>query len=389
MTTLPEPLNEAANKLEQLIKMLFPDPHPELFTLDNYRYRYQLRDGLVETAVQSIEQSQRINRQRGDYKQAGLCEFHIGLIYLHVGDYRGARQQFEQARKQWSFVYEPAAVPLAYLAEGIVQQLAFHQEAAMRCYTQASKRLPRIKFVPPTQFNEKFFDELTIQLQAVQDVAHKKLWPVQNKPEQEESQITVTEDETIPTVEESLPQAQGEGEKVEETAVSADSVQAVSRPTNDRPETVTKTNPPIINYQTNTTPIPEHQYLGTQYEWYRIEKQPTSNFFPSDVQKGAWILVDKSPNWSLEELVLVIAEEQDTRNGRIIVTPVRQERPFPRIYLAWLKNINRLTTEQETEPAKKIESVNIVYDPDIDPLLIKIQEIIGVIVGVWLPVQIR
>ncbi len=387
MTSLPEPLNEAANKLEHLIKMLFPDPHPELFTLDNYRYRYQLRDGLVETAVQAIEQSQRINRQRGDYKQAGLCEFHIGLIYLHVNEYRGARQQFEQARKQWSFVYEPAAVPLAYLAAGMAQQLALHQESAMRYYTQASKRLPRIKFVPPARYNQQFFDDLNAQLQAVQDLARDKLWPIQDETKQEESQITVTEDETKPDTETTAPQ--DAGEKVEETAVSADSSQTVSRPNSRGAEAIPKTNPPIINYQTNTTPIPDHQYLGAQYEWYRIEKQPTRNFFPSDVQKGAWILVDKSPKWSLEELVLVIADEHDKRNGRITVTPVRQERPFPRIYLAWLKNINPLTLEKEIEPTENIESVDIVYDPDIDPHLIKIQEIIGIIIGVWLPVQIR
>ena len=374
MSELPESLIDSAKRLEQLIKMLFPDPHPELLTFDSYKERYKLRDQgkLTQTAVNDIEQSQRINRAKRDYKKAGLCEFHIGLIYLDVEDYRGARQQFEQARQQWSLVSEPAAIPLAYLAEGMAQQLALHQEAAMRCYNQASKRLPRIKFVPPSRYDEQFVQKLIDQLQAVQDVVHEQLWPTAVDAEEADTQST---DEAVGTDE------RKEAISASPTGDSRPRGQAVSDHTSEaevQPEAPI-VNLPIINYDTHTTPIPEHRYLGTQYEWYCIKKQPTADFFPSDVQKGAWILVDKTPTLVVEELVLVVADDDlEQQNDRIIVSSVRQERPFPHIYLAWLKNI----------ASQPIESANISYAPEVAPRSIQIQEIIGVIVGIWLPVRI-
>lgn len=136
----------AADLLTQLVSLLYPHRRNlDLITLADIQRRYPLT-GLGVPAMRAIEQSQRIVRATNDFHLMGLCEFHVGLIYLFWGDFRGASQQFAEARRQWSFVNATAAVCLSLFAEGRAQEFAHHHEGAMTCYGKAEQRLPRMRF---------------------------------------------------------------------------------------------------------------------------------------------------------------------------------------------------------------------------------------------------
>ncbi|HFQ93947.1 MAG TPA: hypothetical protein ENK32_08065 [Anaerolineae bacterium] len=133
----------AVDQLAELLDALFPDPDLNIFTLRDFQNRYILT-GLGDLASREIEQSQRINRRTRNFSRIGLCEFHVGLIYLFWGDNHGALQQFRLARRQWSFISKPKyAVCLAHFAEGAAQELAYHYEEALSCYGRAQQCLER------------------------------------------------------------------------------------------------------------------------------------------------------------------------------------------------------------------------------------------------------
>lgn len=385
-------LVQAVDTLHQFIKMLFPDPNPDVFTLDDFQFRYKLRMGLAEAATRAIEQSQRINRSAGDYEQAGLCEFHVGLIYLDSNEFRGAQQQFLRAQQQWGFVYEPAGEALARLAEGIAQHLALHYEAAMACYRKANQSLPRIRFAPTSHYDDRFVSRLADSIATYQALLHTQLWPVTVETEPIPADVTPPSSppaETAPTLTESptpplpTPPTQPEIQVPEAEPVPA-AADSTPPPDGDR------TALPIVTFDTKTTPIPGHQYLHDEYEWFLIERQPSVGFFPMNVQQGGWVLVDKKPNLEPGEIVLVIGNEEDARqNGRIIVSPVKKTRPYPRIYLAWLEDAANAVTDAHPSYSDEAEHVPITVSPEMRRILVKIQEILGVVVGFWLPVQIR
>ncbi len=156
----------AVNQLAELLDALFPDPDPGIFTLRDFRNRYILT-GLGDLASREIEQSQRINRRFNDFSRMGLCEFHVGLIYLFWGDNHGALQQFRLARRQWSFINKPArAVCLARFAEGAAQELAYHYEEALSCYGRAQQCL---KHKSPARFGFRLANDPDSAAQTMRD----------------------------------------------------------------------------------------------------------------------------------------------------------------------------------------------------------------------------
>ena len=104
-----EPPPQSVTLLSDLLACLYPEPGPDILTLDDFRLRYRLT-GLGPLAVSAIQQAQRINRDTGRFNEIGLCEFHVGLIYLDWADFQGAIEQFRAARLQWSFIDKTAAI---------------------------------------------------------------------------------------------------------------------------------------------------------------------------------------------------------------------------------------------------------------------------------------
>ncbi|MCA9924095.1 MAG: hypothetical protein KC419_15535 [Anaerolineales bacterium] len=305
---------ESIDILHEFVKMRFPDPNPDVFTLDSYYERYKLRDSLAEAAVQDIEKSQRVNRRAGNFAHAGLSAFHSGLIYLYEKEDRGARQQFTEARKQWGFIAEPAGLTLAYFAEGIAYHLAMHYEDAMAHYRRANQSLPRIQIVSGD--DKPFADKLANVIAVHQEDLHTQLWS---------------------------PPAAGK---------------------------------PVDTFNQSTTPIPSHQYQGEQYEWFVIQKQFVDAFFPIALQQGGWILVDKELNLQADKLVLVKANEEtfDLPN-MVAAAPMDEKRPFP--FIALLKQ------------RPKQNSFIAAVSPEAQQVEIAESDILGVVVGFWLPAQNR
>ncbi|NJN54296.1 MAG: hypothetical protein HC804_05775 [Anaerolineae bacterium] len=96
-------------------------------------------DGLNVAALRGIEQAQRINRDLGEYKQSGLNEFHIGIIYLYWGECHAAEKGFDLAWRHWSMAHEQLAdLALSLFGRGWAQEIFRHEEAAMISYAKST-----------------------------------------------------------------------------------------------------------------------------------------------------------------------------------------------------------------------------------------------------------
>ena len=103
----------SAEVLQELVEHLYPEPSVvDVLTLDQFVFRYKF-SGLGATAVADMERAQRITRSVGDHGQIGLAEYHIGLIYLHWGQFLGAIKYFDDALRHWQFVKNDSASSLA------------------------------------------------------------------------------------------------------------------------------------------------------------------------------------------------------------------------------------------------------------------------------------
>jgi hypothetical protein len=92
----------------------------------------------------------------------GLCEYHIGLIYLHEGDFRGAVQQFDLARHQWVFVNQSAAIALTHLGRTVALRLGHHFESAMMSAGKVAVWLDRARMGEPVPQGGRFFEKVLV-----------------------------------------------------------------------------------------------------------------------------------------------------------------------------------------------------------------------------------
>lgn len=163
-------------QLDALLNMLYGRPEsPDVITLDDVLFRYRLTE-LGQPAMTAIDQSRRMVRAIGDYEKIGLCEFHIGLIFLHWGDGRGAAQQFMAAQQQWSFTDHTAAVCLAYFAAGVAQRHVFEHEKAMRQFGKVKQLISRIPLAPITVAGN-FAESLREAVDAARAEIRDEMWP--------------------------------------------------------------------------------------------------------------------------------------------------------------------------------------------------------------------
>ena len=189
-------VRRAGHMLGDLLNLLYPPPpNPDIITLEDVLNRYRLT-GLGVPAITALQQAQRIVRAGKDYSQIGLCEFHIGLIYLYWGHSLAAVQQFAEARRQWSFADETAAICLSYFAQGQAQYWALHYESAMGCYHKTEQWLPRLKLVPPSANLDEFVTRMTELLHEAQAMLREKMWP----PDEPEPVVELTTPEPATAV---------------------------------------------------------------------------------------------------------------------------------------------------------------------------------------------
>ena len=352
----------AVNQLAELIDFLFPDPSPNVFTLTDFLNRYKIT-GLGKRAIAAIEQSQRINRNTGDADQDGLCEFHIGLIYLYSGDYRGAVKQFEIAPKRWGFsknnlIYEAKA--LAHYAEGVAQQLVYHYEDALIAFTNAEYGLREASSWNPAQEKvDEFNNILSGYIKNRQNAIHKILWQVESGlPESAaEEQTDKTREQESQT--EKQPIEEKRGEKKETS-----SAETFAR----QPASAEERNPAARQFYT----APERIEYKDHCQWYRVQ-QSDKDYLPLP-QKGTFLLIDHQiKDYTCREDDLILVGTDDENAPVPVISLGKQLPPFARIHITTPRLVGLFT--------RPLQKTITLYD--VKEIPGKDDKIIGVVVGFW------
>lgn len=329
-------IRTAVNRLTELLEWLHPDPSPDVFTVRDYRNRYPFTR-LGALATEDIDRYQRINRAIGDHVQIGLCEFHIGLIYLHEAAFHGAVQQFELARQQWSFVSQPAAVSLTHLARAVALQLADHYEAALVSVGRVETWLERARFAKSVPQPDRFGGSVQTYVAELRTALRKQM------------------------------------DERPKTAVSA------AAPPDDPEEAsaLDAPQPPI----SNLLPVPGHRQINERYQWYLVEVRPMPGLLP-EINPGDWLLVDVKPDLSknvqdTEQPILVVMDRKI--EGTIRVRPLFPKDKYQRIYLVTLADSPTGSFWRDEETG------TVTFSPEMAKIDINRQEILGVVVGFWRP----
>ncbi len=350
----------SAKQLSTLLAGLFPDdPSPDLITLKNVLDRYPLT-GLGAPATTAIEQAQRIARARGDTSQAGLCEFHVGLIFLYFGDSRAAVGQFMAARNQWTLAGDAAAACLTHYAQGVGLARSFRYEPAMAQYGRAERRLNRAAHGVQSLRLGVLGEALRPALeQAMLDV-RSQLWSGEveddsgdgdalggtGQPtsgpggpaggESESAPASRPDDNATPA---GAPQwssrRAGTGSGSDRAAVApvAAPISHLAQPTSSAAESWPVARPPAAAPMpapgAGGGPVPGHQLQDDRYAWYVVHQRRDS-WLP-DLTEGTLLLVDTDPDQRiLGGGDLVILGGRQRQNSSVIVRP--QTTPASELY---------------------------------------------------------
>lgn len=359
----PELLPSSVSLLSDLLACLYPEPGPDILTLTDFKLRYRLT-GLGPLAVGAIQQAQRINRDSGRFNEIGLCEFHVGLIYLDWRDYQGAVQQFREARLQWSFIDKTAAVCLTRLAEGLAQQHRYAYEAALSQYGKAESCQKRIQYEPSSGNRDGFAAQLNEALQAAQQAAREALWePVPSLPVGESVEAQSGETATLPSAGVTPPP----DSEIQEQAAAIES---------------TDVPPPLFPHQLPKefdTPVPFHQTKNSQLSWYQVHIQRPDPLF-SDIKDLGWLLVYQPTNeirYKKGDLIVVANSDPDTKASIILEPLLPRGRVFPRICLA--------RPELELDFTKNDQG-DVQFSSEIRQISVTSEHILGYVIGLWLEI---
>lgn len=350
----------AVHHLRDLIKLRFPDPKADVFTLDSFEYRYKLH-GLNQMAIQDIERSQRINRALRDFFQSGLNEFHIGLIYLYWGQCHAAEKQFEMAWRQWSFVHEPGGSSVAQMGRGYAQQLVHQYEEAMISFGKASRELSKAS--QDVRFD--FCEKMEKYLDEARGILIEKMHPLPDIDTEPPESETLGEFPTSDIQESEAVEVQAE--PLEEGHLYEDDGTEVDVPP-----------PRLSNLSDDPMPIDGHSKEDDSYRWYVVEERMSDNFMPQ-FHAGDWLLVHMEPEQSdvaptPGEPVVIVSE---TESGSTIhLKPHASEsNAHGRIYL-------RTVTAQEGAFYRDTETGEV--QPQFERVVQEF-DILGVVIGLWRP----
>ena len=399
----------SAEALQALVEILYPEPGVvDILTLDQFIFRYKF-SGLGATAVADMERAQRITRTIGDHGQIGLAEFHIGLIYLHWGQFLGAIKYFDDAHRHWQFAKHDPAVSLAQFAQGVCQHYAYHYENALVNYGKVQRTLSKIEAngsAPPSDF----LVEMRLDLHACRDDVVEKI-------------RTLGEGEPaafrVPLKEEEPPSTRATSDQpTRETAVydtdspitpfssftsttthSSSTPLPINRlpPAHDsdtqlEPETIADEPGAVVPAILGKSPIPQHANQSDYLVWYNVaEREDLEAFLPA-IQADTTLLVDtRTDIYTCNEGDLVIVDQADAE-GSIPLKPQQRVEgtPFTRIYLAEVDAQFSFKRNPETGSIHFTSDetgdgyagrVRITPDQDNSPIYAK--DIIGIVIGIW------
>ncbi len=313
--------------LEGLLATLFPEP-PSLdcITIDDILRRYPLT-GLGAPALTAIEQSQRIVRARGDYGQAGLSEFHVGLIFLNWEDYRAAANQFALARQPWLLALDNPAMCLAHFAQGLALYHAFHNEPAMLHFGRTERMLKRALSGSQGERLAALAARLHPLLAVAQETLRVNLWP-EDKPSETGRGFAAPP----PSTGDRRPAAR-------DTSSEAGARQSHERLAFARANGPGRRVPlPISNLpgglgELPRGPVPGHIVVDDRFGWYIVDER-TGDFLPG-LAAGSWLLADREAPEPPVGRDYVIAGSRQPHLGHVTVQPVSHASAVPYCYAGY------------------------------------------------------
>ncbi len=352
----------AVHCLQELLEILHPDPTPDIFTLNSLQYRYKLHENMNLAAIRDIEQSQRINRALGDYRQSGLNEFHVGLIYLYWGECYAAEKQFEMAWRHWSMDHgQVADMSLSLLGRGFAQGLGDHDEAAMVSFGKARRYLERMS--QPTSVQMNFYARIQPCLREAQEFFSAKMR--QRPPaEVEPGQV------------EPAPEAESQPGPADEATTAAEAPQ-------DSDESY-EPPPPRTNLSDDPLPIDGHVKVDGRYRWYLVERRQTDGFIPQ-IHSQDWLLVFMQPDQSdlahtEEQPIVIVCQSGSGSTIHLRPHPSEQVTQGYRIYL-------RESRGEGWSFKRNPETGEIFLTPEGREDVVDLEKIIGIVVGLWRPAK--
>lgn len=402
------PIPPLAEVLQLLVEMLYPEPGVvDILTLDQFIFRYKF-SGLGATAVADMERAQRITRSVGDHEQIGLAEYHIGLIYLHWGQFWGAIKYFEDAQRHWQFAKRDPAVSLAQFAQGVCQHHAYHYEQALANYGKVQRILTKMESngaAPPADY----LAGIKSKLEACrEDVVQKIRTLGEGEPtmfrvpiKETDPPVTITSDDLATKEETAVSDLPITVEPSSDTVsrgpaaplpishlppVAGSDAQINQENVVDELETV-GANVPVIS---NKSPIPQHINQSDALVWYDVAaREDMKEFLPAILADTVLLVDTRTDLYTCDEGDLVIVNQADAE-GSIPVEPQQEaeERPFTRIYLAEVDEQLSFKRDPETgeiqfksDNAEEVGKVKIMANQADFPIFA--EEIIGIVIGIW------
>lgn len=364
---------ERVTILRGLLAVLFEDPpSPDMITVDNILERYRLTQ-FGAPAMAAIEQTQRVVRSRRGEGQVGLCEFHIGLIYLYFGDPRAAANQFAISRQQWSLDGDGAGIALSHYAQGAALRHAYHYEAAMAQYGRTERSLARVLYGAAAARLAALETKLRPRLADEQRSLRELMWPhdgppggapngagatgaAAEAPGVEPEGATATEREVAP------PGAAGPPDASALSGPAVTEIGRVGMPFWRLPE------PAVVD---GVSPVPGHDLRDGRYRWYTVHKR--TDAYLSEFTEGTWLLVDTeldAGGRDGREMIVIASQRADA--GSVIVRP----RPAP------ANTLFHFIGYRVAAPAEEA-GAPLVLDDSGTAIRIPDALVLGIVVGSW------
>jgi tetratricopeptide (TPR) repeat protein len=394
----PRTLQEIVELLSSLLKLLYPFPdhvessnnaeeseletdtgtlNPDILTLADFKFRYQFT-GLGSQAIMAIERTQRILRASKNFAEIGLCEFHIGLIYLDQNDCQGAIQQFQNAQIQWSYIDQTAAICLTHFAGGLAQTQRQAFEMALNQFQKVTACQKRIALAPYSDNLHKFGMQLEEELKKAQDEAREALWAL-TPPPTSDSEYEDEEDTAVP------PPAAGDEEDGEDDRAvppPPSTAEPTAEPTEEsietpQPEVLPPYMPETPSFQAES-PVPEHPNTKQQLAWYQVHIQRKDPLF-ADIKDLGWLLVNQSGSnhqYKEGDLIIVASDDPNTEASVILKPQLPDDQVFHRICLARPQiDVDFTKNENEVQLSSEIRQVPVMSE-----------HILGYVIGLWLEI---
>ncbi|MCA9872341.1 MAG: hypothetical protein KC441_01765 [Anaerolineales bacterium] len=411
-----------AEDLEGLLEMLYPDPPlVDILTLSDFKFRYRF-SGLGAGAVAAIERAQRVTRAIGNYDQMGLSEFHNGLIYLHERQFLGALSYFAEARRYWDFENRGPAVCLAYFAQGIARQGAYHFERALSLYGKVDRCMSQFPVDDAAGEWGAFWPALQARLAACRESLLQQMRAMEDGAdvEQQLRRLTLSSEppSSSPPPAATILASDGEQPTPPMTPaqrqrpspppsitpavshlVTADlpiiNLAAAASPSKTQIDMEAPTEPQSADGETAVlnTPIPDHQNGGRHLIW--MKPDPTSLqgmqvLFPN-IPIDAYILVDRRrENCEFRPGDLVIVNDPEGAGVVPVLTeqsPVAPRYPTP-IFLGKVENPPILHTGDGASAGDDPGNGRVKLSPDQErPLFF--EDIIGIVIGIWFGIDVQ